>query len=209
MFVVVVVVVVFCSHPFSHAIYSTSSIVFIVDVVSRRVRESDKSLGCVRANRSLYILSKISIFFVAIAEILFAWCIRLKLPVRADCTTCFDFQFWFRGRLLNEELMLMRWHAGFLNRNSSFKTFLDAYWNLDYVLLLAIVGISVLVDPKLNLVCFVFSSFQSKYRYLWDRELSPGYKQTTKQPDRLQCEKSEFKDFFWCPSSFIDAWNYL
>ena len=33
-------------------------------------------------------------------------------------------------------------------------------------LLLAIVGISVFVDPKLNLICFVFSSFQSKYRYL-------------------------------------------
>ena len=63
----------FSFHPFSHTTYSTSSIVVVGVLVSRCVRESDKLLGGARANRSLYILIKISIFFIAnISEILFA-----------------------------------------------------------------------------------------------------------------------------------------
>ena len=100
------------------------------------------------------------------------FCIRLKLSVRVDCMIRFKVQFWFRKRLLNEELTVMRCQMFWIEippfrpnqiiESKCKATFRDAYWNLACFLLLAIMGISVLVNPKLNLcVCFVSVTFKA------------------------------------------------
>ena len=147
------------------------------------------------------------------------FCIRLKLSVRVACMIRFKVQFWFRKRLLNEELTVMRCQIFWIEippfrpnqiiESKCKATFRDAYWNLACFLLLAIMGIFVFVDPKLNLCLFCFSYFQSKYRYLWCRELSASYNRTPKRPDQLHCAETDIKDFFCCPISFMDASKYL
>lgn len=137
-----------CSHTFSHATYSTSSIVFIVVVVSRRVGESDKLLVCVRANRSLYILWKISIFLSELRKYCLHDVLGSNFPLELIALRASMFCSDFVDDYLTRSLC---WWGGRLFEywNSSFKTQpYHWYWNLAYILLFAMVGISVFVDPN-------------------------------------------------------------